>query len=109
MRAGGSPRCWRTRWSVVAVDHQTRDHPGVGVIVDVVHPGEIGDEVLNLIVRTGHPSQHVDHRQQDGDQDSRENANPENRNGGGDGDQELGPRNPARRRNSPTSISRNAA
>ena len=41
------------------------------IVVDVVHPGEAGNEALDGVVGPGDPPQQAEHREADGDQHSR--------------------------------------
>ena len=92
---------------VVAVDEQPRHRRGVGVVVDVVHPGQAGHVAQDGVVRPGHPAQQVEDREADGDEHPVEHPDHHH------ADAWSRPRSGARcagtraiRRNSATSISR---
>ena len=53
---------------VVAVDEQSGDGLGVGVVVDVVHAGDPGHVAEHAVVRAGEAAQQVEHREADRDQ-----------------------------------------
>ena len=74
---------------VVAVDEQAGHLGGVGVVVDVVHPGQSRHVALDGVVRPGHPAQQVEHRDADRDQHALEHPDDDHAERGDDRDQEL--------------------
>ena len=66
---------------VVAVDDEAGHLLGVGVVVDVVHAGDVRHVAEDAVVRAGDAAQQVEHRQRDGRPDAGEHAEEQHRGG----------------------------
>jgi hypothetical protein len=75
---------------VVAVHHQAGDGLRTGIVVNVVHAREAGDEAQDRIMRPRHPDQQVRHRQPDRDQHAVQDVQAQHGQAGGKGDGQFG-------------------
>jgi len=74
---------------IIAVDNEARNRARVGVVVNVMHPGETGHLAEDRVVWPGYPDQQFDHGDAHGDQDSVQDVENQDACGSHKRDQQL--------------------